>query len=221
MTKLFILIILGIMVKTVSAQSSDSAKFLCGVSTVQYAGQIYHTVQIGNQCWLKENLNVGTMIPGIQDQANRDRIEKYCHNDDPNTCSVYGGSYQWNEAMQYDTTEKAQGICPGGWHIPAKAEFEKLEVAVNNHGNSLKAIGQGSGDGAGTNTSGFSAVLAGNRTNGGGDSNFGYSADFWTSTVLDGDNSPLYFSGLYYNENWMQFTKTNKREAFSVRCVKD
>jgi len=36
--------------------------FVCGVSKVYYEGQTYNTVQIGDQCWLKENLNIGTRI---------------------------------------------------------------------------------------------------------------------------------------------------------------
>ena len=72
--------------------------------------------------------------------------------------------YQWNEAMQYDTTQGVQGICPPGWHIPTMAEFETLSLTVGGDGNALKANGQGAGWGAGTNTSGFSARLAGFRS---------------------------------------------------------
>ena len=61
---------------------------------------------------------MGTMINGISNQTNNDTLEKYCYNDDTANCSIYGGLYQWNEAMQYVTTSGAQGICPTGWHIP-------------------------------------------------------------------------------------------------------
>ena len=39
-----------------------------GMPTINYDGQVYHTVQIGNQCWLKQNLNIGKMILVDQDQ---------------------------------------------------------------------------------------------------------------------------------------------------------
>ncbi len=139
-----------------------------GTPTVTYEGKTYNTVQIGTQCWLKENLNVGTRVNGVQNQSNNSTIEKYCYNDDEANCNTYGGLYQWNEAMQYSTAPGTRGICPPGWHIPANAEFETLAAAVNNDGNALKAIGQGTGSGQGTDTSGFSALLAGLRdTNGG------------------------------------------------------
>lgn len=99
------------------------AQFTCG-DQVQYAGQTYNTVQIGTQCWFKENLNVGTMIPGGQMQTNNGVIEKHCYNNIEATCALYGGLYQWDEMMQYATSEK--GICPSGWHVPDITEWTDL-----------------------------------------------------------------------------------------------
>ena len=194
-------------------------RYCPGTPTVLYEGKTYHTVQIGNQCWLKENLDVGTMIQGIQNQTNNGVIEKYCYNDDPNNCITYGGLYLWNEAMQYTTTPGTQGICPTGWHIPTPAEFETLKTAVNSDGNSLKAIGQGTGSGAGTNTSGFSALLAGYRLNDGYFYHFGYYSIFWSSTEKD-----AYSAGslvLYYNDSIIYLVSYDKEDGFSVRCIKD
>ena len=39
-----------------------------GLSTITYGGQVYNTIQIYSQCWLKENLNIGIMIDSSQDQ---------------------------------------------------------------------------------------------------------------------------------------------------------
>jgi hypothetical protein len=61
---------------------------------VAYEGQTYNTVQIGNQCWFKENLNVGTMIPGDQEMTDNGIIEKYCYDNDPANCAIFGGLYQ-------------------------------------------------------------------------------------------------------------------------------
>jgi uncharacterized protein (TIGR02145 family) len=203
-----------------------------GTPTVYYAGQTYHSVQIGSQCWLVENLNVGTMIKGSQDQTNNGVIEKYCYNDDSANCAAYGGLYQWAEAVQYqneasDTSSPnpafsgyVQGICPGGWHIPNYDELDKLTSTVNSN-NALKAIGQGTGKGVGTNTSGFSALLAGSRdSNGGfgGLSNFTY---FWSSTEgndATADILLLYYDDIPFN---LPIPIILKVSGYSVRCVKD
>ncbi|MBK7631804.1 MAG: hypothetical protein IPJ23_14080 [Ignavibacteriales bacterium] len=108
--------------QTFELSSIDSITFLpfvCGQDII-YEGKTYGTVLIGTQCWMKENLNVGTMIQGNSNQSNNGVKEKYCYNNDTANCSIYGGLYQWNEAMQYVTTEGARGICPEGW-IPTRA----------------------------------------------------------------------------------------------------
>ena len=91
-------------------------------------GQSYNTVQIANQCWMAQNLNVGSKINGSDEQSNNGTIEKYCYNNDAANCAVYGGLYQWDELMNYLTSSNAtpsgrQGICPDGWHIPSEAEW--------------------------------------------------------------------------------------------------
>jgi uncharacterized protein (TIGR02145 family) len=208
-----------------------------GIPTVIYAGQTYHTVQIGSQCWLRENLNVGTMIDSTKDQTNNNIIEKYCYNNNTNNCSSYGGLYQWAEAVQYqngatDTTSpnpaftgNVQGICPSGWHIPSEAEYQTLITAVNNNGNALKAVGQGlaqyGATGGGTNTSGFSALLAGDRYDKSNFYNLGIITFFWSSTEyytyfaydvdLYNNNSSIIWFNNYFS----------KEDGFSVRCLKD
>jgi uncharacterized protein (TIGR02145 family) len=197
-------------------------------TTVDYAGKTYNTVTIGDQCWLKENLDVGTMINSINggtngdgNQTNNGTIEKYCYNDDPANCTKYGGLYQWNEAMQYVTTEGAQGICPTGWHIPTYAEFQTLSSTVSNDGNALKAVGQGTGSGVGTNTSGFSALLSGYRIR---DGYFtiiskGYGTPFWSAEEKFATDATVMF--LYFNDSKLDFNVFDKGKGFGVRCVKD
>jgi len=187
--------------------------------TVDYAGKIYTTVQIGTQCWLKENLDVGTRINGSQNASNNGTIEKYCYNNDVANCNTYGGLYHWNEAMQYSTTPGTQGICPTGWHIPTKAEFEALIAAVNNDGNALKSIGQGSSSGAGTNTSGFSALLAGVRYSSGSFNDLVSDAYFWSSTKYGSFYANDLVLGIYSSNIYLDIDY--KDRGFSVRCVKD
>ena len=98
-------------------------QFHCGLPLSDSRdGQIYNTVQIGTQCWMAENMNIGTRINGSGDQTNNGTIEKYCYDDNEANCDTNGGLYQWNEMMQYTTMEGAQGICPAGWHIATDAE---------------------------------------------------------------------------------------------------
>src|SRR5664280_354510 len=164
-------------------------RFCKGIPTVTYSGKTYNTIQIGAQCWLKENLDVGTMIDSLANSGNNGIIEKYCYNNNPANCTTYGGLYQWDEAMQYVTTQGTQGICPSGWHIPTYAEFTTLLTTVSGDGNKLKAIGQGTGTGAGTNTSGFSALLAGYRSLDGSIGYLGSYTSFWSSTEIPALNA--------------------------------
>ncbi len=94
--------------------TQDSIKFAPCPQEVKYAGRTYNTVQIGSQCWLKNNLNIGRMIEDSTKQNNNTIIEKYCYYNSEVNCKTYGGLYRWDEAMQYSTTEGAQGICPEG-----------------------------------------------------------------------------------------------------------
>lgn len=94
---------------------------------VDYGDQIYNTVQIFNQCWLNENLNIGFRINNILDQEDNSVIEKYCYNNDFTKCDIYGGLYQWDEMMQYVEIQGVQGICPTDWHIPTDNEWKILE----------------------------------------------------------------------------------------------
>ena len=213
----------------------DSITFLpfqCGVNKVSYAGIIYNTVQIGSQCWFKENLNVGTRINGGIPQTNNSVIEKYCYNDNAPNCTTYGGLYQWAEAVAYANgatntalanpplTGNVQGICPIGWHIPTYAEYQTLTSTVSNNGNALKAVGQGGGNGAGTNTSGFSALLAGYRFGGGGYDYLTGNTWFWSSTEYN--NLFAYYMALSNTDSGIYFSSSYaKSDGFSIRCVKD
>jgi len=197
---------------------SDTTNGHCP-SRVVYGGKSYNTIKIGMQCWLKENLDVGTMIAGTTEQSNNSTLEKYCYDNDTANCSTYGGFYEWNEAMQYTTSSDAQGICPTGWHIPTNGEFQTLQTTVGNDGNALKAVGQDTGGGAGTNTSGFFALLSGYRLNLGYFLNVGYYTTFWSSTEYDA--TYVYYLALYYNNSYIYFNIYNKAYGFSVRCLEN
>lgn len=201
----------------------------CG--TVDYGGKTYNTIMIGDQCWLKENLNIGSRIDVALDQTNNGILEKYCLFDDGNNCNTYGGLYQWAEAVQYlngatNTTipnptfsGNVRGICPSGWHIPTYAELIKLQTIVNIDGNSMISVGQGIDGGAGTNTSGFSALMSGCRIGWGGSGYLGHSEFFWCSTV--GNATGATYMRLIFDTVTPHLEGGSKIDGYSVRCIKD
>ena len=102
-----------------------------GVPTVTYEGQVYNTVMIGEQCWFKENLNVGIRIDASQYESNNNIIEKWCYDDLESNCNIYGGLYWWDEIMNYSSIQGVQGICPPGWHIPTDNDWCILTLFID------------------------------------------------------------------------------------------
>jgi uncharacterized protein (TIGR02145 family) len=198
----------------------------CGIDLL-YEGQYYMTVKIGTQCWMAENLNVGTMINGDQEQTQQipDTIQKYCYNNSEDSCAIYGGLYQWKEMMQYSTTPGVQGICPENWHIPTDSEWTTLfsylggwEIA----GGKMKEEGsihwQSPNTGA-TNESGFTALPGGLRNPAGSFISIRAYAWFWTSTTATALKA--YNHWLYHDLTSIISGNQDKVNGFSVRCVKD
>lgn len=189
-----------------------------------YEGQAYSTVQIGTQCWMKENLNIGTKINSGQDQINNGIIEKYCHNNNESLCDIYGGLYQWDEMMQYTTIAGVQGICPVGWHIPTVEELIILIDYVGglSGGGSLKETGTThwlQPNAGATNSSGFSGLPGGFRHNSGIFPEFGYYGYWLSSTEQLSWNARLI--QLYFHDASVHIIDLPKEFGYSVRCVKD
>lgn len=188
-------------------------------------GKTYNTVLIGTQCWMAQNLNIGTRINGSQSQTNNQVIEKYCYNDLESNCDIYGGLYQWNEAMQYATTAGVQGICPAGWHLPTDAEWIILTAFLggeNGAGGKMKETGTAhwtSPNTGATNTSGFTALPGGFRHGNGSFMSLTNNAYFWSSSE---SSSYAFFRILYYNNAWSyrEDYGTDKSGGLSGRCLK-
>ncbi|MFC2101976.1 FISUMP domain-containing protein [Bacteroidota bacterium] len=208
-----------------------------GTPSVTYEGQVYNTIQIFSQCWLKENLNIGIMIPGILNQSNNGIIEKYCYDNDPDSCTKYGGLYQWNELMQYTTQEGTQGICPPGWHIPTDEEWKVLEGAVDtyygighytwdntgyrglNAGKNLKSTNGWPQGSNGTDLFDFSA-LPGGLVNPGGNFTFIFNSTFFsTSSMITG--TQVWNRILDDMKNTIYRFEGGQPVAISLRCLKD
>lgn len=216
-------------------------------SYINYQGQTYHTVMIGSQCWMRENLTIGEVINTNLMQTDNDVIEKYCYNDDPSLCAIYGGLYQWDEMMRYDTSSsKNQGICPDGWHIPSDMEWKVLEGAIDslygvgdpiwdqladrgyNAGKYLKSKELWKEAGKGSDLYCFTGLPAGAVKHIGGRMyGLGSYSCFWSSTQVNSHQSIS--RSLTYKWRPFKYTagdkvgryNSYKRSGFSVRCLKD
>lgn len=198
----------------------------CG--TFEYGGQVYHTVRIGRQCWMKENLNLGKWLDQSVDQlqVKNNVVEKYCYGNDFVNCDLWGGLYQWGEMMHYETTAGAQGICPSGWHVPDSKDWKELIRflgGTEQAGGKLKSTG--SRDWAvpnvgATNTSQFTAFPGGYYdavTHGWVDvHNGGY---FWSSeTISDATSVAL---ELIRKGTSAELFEAYNTSALAVRCIQD
>jgi len=211
------------------AYSTEIKQFItpipCGQLVVSYGGKNYSTVKIGTQCWFKENLNIGTRINGSVDQSNNGTIEKYCYGDNEANCNTYGGLYQWNELMQYVTSEGAKGLCPDGWHIPSDAEWTTLTTFLEGTsvaGGKMKEAGTShwaSPNTGATNTSGFTALPGGYRYNDGTFNSLTYYANFWSSSQSDA--AYAWNRDLYYSYEGVYLFSSSKTYGFSGRCLQD
>ncbi|MBI9037409.1 MAG: carboxypeptidase regulatory-like domain-containing protein [Bacteroidales bacterium] len=189
-------------------------------------GQTYKTVQIGEQCWMAENLNCGLMINSDLNQINNDIIEKYCYDNDTANCETYGGLYQWDEMMQYTTAEGSRGICPPAWHLPSDNEWTILTDFLGGWGiagGEMKEKGiihWNSPNTGATNESGFTAKPGGcflyyNNIFDKQKNKF-YS---WSSTSID--NAGSWQRGISYNFSNILRSNFQKVLGLSVRCIKD
>jgi len=205
----------------------NSEHVTCGDQFVDSRdGKVYGTLLIGSQCWMLENLNVGTFIEDSKNQTDNDTIEKYCFNNNTAKCDNYGGMYKWNEMMQFVTTEGGQGICPDGWHIPTSTEWTTLtntQGGLTVAGGKLKETGTAhwaSPNTGATNESGFTAFGGGYRYGG----TFYYIKSlgrWWTSTEWSFDDSHAVTREMAYNNDNVTDSHMVKGSAVYVRCIKD
>jgi uncharacterized protein (TIGR02145 family) len=219
--------------------------FVCGTSTLtDYDGNVYSTVQIGDQCWMRENLRVtryenGDMIPNYGYSSIFPC--RYAPNNDDNQVHVYGYLYNWPAAMGGASSSNAvpsgvQGICPDGWHLPSQEEWHlfwsymdaqfRYACYIDELHYFAKSMSSTAGwdatsypcspgnDQSLNNASGFNAYPAGYCYYGTPIA-FGYNTFFWSST----ENN---FYGLVCGRPdpfWV--IHEDPTCGYSVRCVKD
>ena len=105
----------------------------CGNATsVSYHGHTYELVDIAGQCWFKENLQTTKYRNGIDlsEPLKNSNLGQYCWYDDDSVsyASTYGALYN------YKAVNDTSGLCPIGWHVPTKSEWQALLDYLNTNG---------------------------------------------------------------------------------------
>ncbi|MEI9933806.1 MAG: fibrobacter succinogenes major paralogous domain-containing protein [Ferruginibacter sp.] len=213
-------------------------------------GNIYHTITIGKQTWMLENLKTthyrnGTAIPNVTDSAQWSDLylydtaaNAYCdYNNDTANGSIYGHLYNW-----YAVNNPA-GLCPAGWHVPTDSEWTVLSTYLGGDsiaGGAMKdtILWQSPSDSiAGlaikdttllqrpnaesTNSSGFSGLPGGSREEFGSFGEFGIGhVGCWWSSSEYSTNEAL-ACGLYFNFGFIDRGYDLKGGGHSIRCLKN
>jgi len=211
--------------------------FVCGLSMIDTRDmKVYKTVQIGTQCWMAQNLNVGARKNGNVDHSDNDILEKYCYGDAESNCGLYGGLYQWDEMMQYVTTEGTKGICPDGWHIPSDSDWCILATFLasqiidcaylyydnNDAGGQMKETTTWRAPNSGaSNSSGFTGLPGGYRAYYGLQYAEMYNHGLWWSSTQYTDPDYSMYWDLYHSAEGVARYASLKADGLSVRCLKD
>ena len=199
--------------------------FDCPSTMADDEGNVYNAFLIGEQCWMKENLNIGTRISGSEEMTDNSTIEKYCFDNNEANCETYGGLYQWDEMMQYATNEGARGICPEGWHLPTDDEWTILIDYLGEEsvaGGKMKEEGYNHWNAPNTdatNSSNYTAFGGGHCYNNGTFYGLLLSGYYWSS--LKGSDTNAWGWSLHLDSGHIYRNDHPKAHGFSVRCLKD
>jgi uncharacterized protein (TIGR02145 family) len=212
--------------------------FLCGSTFIDTRddNKEYSTVEIGDQCWMAENLDYDDGCGSVTWENGVD--EGWCGYHENDTGQTHGLLYQWSAAMgddsveDGDTTTSVQGICPEGWLLPSDIEWHTLESHLSTGtctyprntwscspaGDQLKSTSPNWCDGSPCGGSGFNALAGGRRNANGSFDYWGLNADFWSSS-LSGVNA--WRRRLYYTYSSISRGAGPQDFGFFVRCLKD
>ncbi|MBQ7490359.1 MAG: T9SS type A sorting domain-containing protein [Bacteroidales bacterium] len=226
-------------VESFSISSSNDGQPCLGMPVVfDIDSNVYNTVIIGSQCWMRENLkttrfNDGTLIPEVNSGSKLNAYRFY-PNADSNNMQAYGLLYNW-EAVN-------KGVCPDGWHVPTDADWyaltnyvSQLEYSCGGESTQItKALAAASGNwmssgsactpgnGLSANdATGFGAMPAGAYYGVGKYDNFKALAAFWSSTGYNNDyaisRSIYYNAPVVVRSNVLEY----KFYGYSVRCLRN
>ena len=225
--KKVITLLLGMILFYACSSSSDSN----GNTTITVSdidGNTYEAIAIGNQTWTKKNLIVtkyrnGDVIPQVTDPAAWANLTTgaWCYfNNETANGTVYGKLYNWYAVID------PRGLAPTGYHIPTDSEWTTLTTFLggeNIAGGKMKETGTtfwNSPNTEATNSSNFSGLPGGSRENNGVFTIIRNNGNWWCATENSIDNAWCRNLGYNYS-NCGSYAFNNKRNALSVRCVKD
>ncbi len=229
-----------------TSASGGGLTFTCGSSSVKdYDNNTYNTIQIGNQCWTKENMRTthysdGHEISGGGSNNSTTTGYWYYPNNQENNKDSYGLLYNWPAVMRGENPSASnpshvQGICPNGWHVPSSNEWLQLIAYIQtqeqyfcngNATNYAKALASPTG----WNNSQEECTI-GHTPGNNNVSNFsampaGYHNDFFGQHAFLSCSDTMY-SGmnlafrLDFNSGTSAWYYNYFDYAYSVRCVKD
>ena len=226
--------------------------FECGTSTLNdIDGNVYNTVRIGSQCWMRENLRTtrfadGSIInAGSTSTYNNSTISnRYAPYHDESKVATYGYLYNWSAVMHGAASSNTnpsgvQGVCPDGWHVPSTAEWTRLTDYVSGHpeyacggnnGNIAKSLSSTIGWDSSSDNCTVGNDFSSNNTTGFSALPAGRYANYY-----DRDNEHFgvyaYFwtTSEQYNVFYLYYNSANvrtqynwdKRQGASVRCLRD
>ena len=213
-------------------------------------GNKYDAIKIGDHTWMTENLRStkyadGTDIP-MGTSPNGNTGYRYNPNGDEKNVKTHGYLYNWTAAMNGEGSSNTnpshvQGVCPKGWHIPSKAEWEDLinyigrqsefVCTIEEGGDAYVAKAMASTEGwepstqtcapgnlpSTNNATGLNGTPAGAYT--GIYSAFKIAASMWNATEDGSENA--WVTTLNYMHPNASINSVSKGNAYSVRCVKD
>jgi len=182
-------------------------------------GNIYTTIKIGEQTWMQQNLRVSV-------DPDSTPITSYIYAGVEDLAKTYGRLYTWDAAMNGSTAEKAQGICPDGWHIPSDEEWKILEMylGMTRAEADLSNVWRGEGVGAKLRPgggSGYDVLYSGRRSSSGGYSLLRWYEYMWTSTESGSYAWRRCLDSIPSVTTIGRFNTFPKSYGFSVRCIKD
>ena len=211
-------VFLVIMVVLIVGCSKDSAEAPPTITDID--GNIYETVVIGNQTWMKSNLNVskykdGTPIPEVTDPVEWAKLTTgaWCYYDnDPENGKLYGKLYNW-----YAVNDK-RGLAPTGTSIPTDVEWTTLTKFIGSEaGEKMKHV-DWSSDLKVANSSGFTGLPGGICISNGDFHLIGDYSYWWSSTGRD--LNVAWNRSLGYNSTIVCTSYDDKNYGFAVRCIK-